>query len=64
MKRKLGIGLALAGLLAILPAGAQQPKFEIADVHVSTTAHGLVQNFVLSVGKGGSKLKPASGLVV
>jgi len=29
-----------------MPALAQQPKFDIADVHVSATAHGFAQNFV------------------
>jgi uncharacterized protein (TIGR03435 family) len=40
-------------LLAMLPVLAQQPKFEIADVHASTTARGFVQNFggILSDGK-------------
>jgi uncharacterized protein (TIGR03435 family) len=44
---------ALLCLLAIIPALAQQPKFEIADVHVSPTAHGFAQNFggVLRAGK-------------
>jgi uncharacterized protein (TIGR03435 family) len=37
--------IALLSLLAIIPAVAQQPKFEIADVHVSPTAHGFGQNF-------------------
>jgi uncharacterized protein (TIGR03435 family) len=37
--------LALLSLLSIVPALAQQPKFEIADVHISTTAHGFAQNF-------------------
>jgi uncharacterized protein (TIGR03435 family) len=45
--------IALLSLLAIIPAVAQQPKFEIADVHVSATAHGFAQNFggVLRAGK-------------
>ncbi len=53
MKRNLGVRLAFVSLLAILPAGAQQPKFEIADVHVSPTARGFAQNFggVLRAGK-------------
>jgi uncharacterized protein (TIGR03435 family) len=44
---------ALLSLLTILPALAQQPKFEIADVHVSPTAKGFAQNFggVLRAGK-------------
>jgi uncharacterized protein (TIGR03435 family) len=37
--------IALLSLLAIAPALAQQPKFEIADVHASATAHGFAQNF-------------------
>src|SRR5215510_109871 len=39
--------------LTATPAPAQQPKFEIADVHKSTTATGFVQNFggVLRAGK-------------
>jgi uncharacterized protein (TIGR03435 family) len=37
--------LALVSLLAIGSALAQPAKFEIADVHVSPTAHGLAQNF-------------------
>jgi len=32
-------------LLTILPALAQEPKFDMADVHVSATAHGFAQNF-------------------
>src|SRR5580704_247716 len=32
-------------LLAIVPAFPQTPKFELADVHVSATAHGFAQNF-------------------
>lgn len=32
-------------LLPALAAFAQQPKFEMADVHVSATARGFVQNF-------------------
>ncbi len=39
--------------LFIIPAIAQEAKFEIADVHVSPTAHGFAQNFggVLRQGK-------------
>jgi uncharacterized protein (TIGR03435 family) len=37
--------IALLTLLAIKPILAQQPKFDIADVHVSATAHGFAQNF-------------------
>lgn len=44
---------ASLSLLAIATALAQQPKFEIADVHASTTKRGYVQNFggVLRDGK-------------
>src|SRR5579863_8240002 len=35
----------LLSLLIIFPALAQPPKFELADVHVSPTAHGFAQNF-------------------
>jgi uncharacterized protein (TIGR03435 family) len=37
--------IASLSLLTIMPALAQQPKFDIADVHVSATAHGFAQNF-------------------
>src|SRR6476646_8829836 len=37
--------LALVALAAIVPVFAQQPKFEIADVHVSPTARTFAQNF-------------------
>ena len=37
--------IAALGMLAIVPALAQQPKFELADVHASTTARGFAQNF-------------------
>ena len=45
--------IALLGLLAIIPALAQEPEFDIADVHVSKTARGFAQNFggVLREGK-------------
>jgi uncharacterized protein (TIGR03435 family) len=45
--------IASLSLLAIATAFAQQPKFEIADVHASTTKRGFVQNFggVLRDGK-------------
>ena len=45
--------IGLLSLLTIMPAVAQQPKFEMADVHVSTTGRGYVQNFggVLRAGK-------------
>ena len=36
---------ALFGLLTVIPVFAQQPKFEIADVHVSPTARTFAQNF-------------------
>jgi len=45
MYQNSGVKVAFFVLLAIDPAVAQQPKFEIADVHVSTTARGFVQNF-------------------
>lgn len=50
MKQYSGLRAALLILLTILPAlaqqaSAQQPKFEIADVHVSPTARGFAQNF-------------------
>jgi uncharacterized protein (TIGR03435 family) len=32
-------------LLTIIPALAQQPKFDMADVHISPTARGFAQNF-------------------
>jgi hypothetical protein len=40
-------------VLSIAACFAQQPKFEIADVHVSSTAHGFAQNFggVLRAGR-------------
>lgn len=45
--------IALLSLLTITAALAQQPKFELADVHVSPTARGFAQNFggVLRAGK-------------
>jgi uncharacterized protein (TIGR03435 family) len=45
--------IALLSLLTITAALAQQPKFEIADVHASPTARGFAQNFggVLRAGK-------------
>ncbi len=45
--------IALLSLLTVMPAPAQQPKFDIADVHVSTTARTFGQNFggVLRGGK-------------
>src|ERR1700756_646995 len=43
----------LFALVAAPAAFAQQPKFELADVHVSPTARGFVQNFggVLRAGR-------------
>ncbi len=43
----------LLNLLILIPAFGQQPKFELADVHPSPTAHMFVQNFggVLRDGK-------------
>jgi uncharacterized protein (TIGR03435 family) len=45
--------IVLLSLLATLAVSGQQPKFEMADVHVSTTAHGFAQNFggVLRAGR-------------
>jgi uncharacterized protein (TIGR03435 family) len=40
MKKRL-----LLTLLAITPVFGQQPKFEIADVHLSKTSRGFAQNF-------------------
>ena len=37
--------IALLGLLAVAPVFAQQPKFDLADVHASPTAHWAAQNF-------------------
>jgi uncharacterized protein (TIGR03435 family) len=37
--------ITLLSLLTVLTAFAQQPKFEIADVHASKTVHGFAQNF-------------------
>jgi len=37
--------IALLSLLTIVPSLAQPAKFDIADVHASTTAHGFAQNF-------------------
>ncbi len=53
MNRNSGTRVTLLGLLAIAPALAQEPKFEIADVHVSATARGFAQNFggVLRAGR-------------
>ncbi|HWC98895.1 MAG TPA: TIGR03435 family protein [Candidatus Sulfopaludibacter sp.] len=48
MKNRLSLGL-----LICLSALAQEPKFEISDVHVSTTPQGFAQNFggVLRAGR-------------
>jgi len=45
--------ISLFSFLAAALAFAQQPKFEVADVHVSPTAHGFAQNFggVLRAGR-------------
>jgi len=45
--------VALVSSLIIMPALGQQPKFDLADVHVSTTSHGFAQNFggVLRAGR-------------
>lgn len=45
MYRHSGFPAALFGLLAVTPFFAQQPKFDIADVHVSQTARTFAQNF-------------------
>lgn len=45
MNRNSGFRVAILSLLTIVPALAQQPKFEIADVHVSPTARTFAQNF-------------------
>ena len=37
--------VAVVALAAIVPVFAQQPKFELADVHVSPTARSFAQNF-------------------
>src|ERR1051325_9577692 len=44
---------ALFSLFAATLALAQQPKFDLADVHVSPTARGFAQNFggVLRAGR-------------
>ena len=48
MKKMVAVGLCVAGV-----AVCQQPKFELADVHSSTTSRGAAQNFggVLRAGK-------------
>ena len=40
MKKIGSIGLPMS-----MVAAAQQPKFEMADIHVSATAHSFAQNF-------------------
>jgi uncharacterized protein (TIGR03435 family) len=37
--------IASLGMLIIMPALTDQPKFELADVHVSATSQGFAQNF-------------------
>src|SRR5690349_9036555 len=37
--------VSLLTLLLVVAAAAQEPKFEIADVHLSPTAKGFAQNF-------------------
>jgi uncharacterized protein (TIGR03435 family) len=37
--------IAILSLLMTVAALAQQPKFDMADVHVSATSHGFAQNF-------------------
>ena len=39
--------IALLGFLAIIPGFAQQPRFELADVHASNTAYWFAQNNAL-----------------
>jgi uncharacterized protein (TIGR03435 family) len=45
--------IASLSLLIIMPALTDQPKFDLADVHVSTTSQGFAQNFggVLRAGR-------------
>jgi uncharacterized protein (TIGR03435 family) len=53
MKQNSVVQVALLGLMTIASIPAQPPKFEMADVHVSATAHTFAQNFggVLRAGK-------------
>src|SRR5579863_10532701 len=44
--------LAALGLLAMMPVLAQQPKFDIADVHVSATPRWFAQNNGGSIREG------------
>ena len=37
--------ITLLSLLSLMPVVAQQPKFDVADVHVSPTARNFAQNF-------------------
>ena len=56
---------ALLSFLAIVPAFAQQPRFELADVHVSPTTKGFAQNFGVSggvIGPGMGFLPRAQGV--
>src|SRR3974377_560155 len=45
--------IAFLSALALIPAYAEESKFEVADVHVSPTARGFAQNFggVLRAGR-------------
>ena len=36
--------IALLSFLAIIPGFAQQPKFDLADVHVSSTTYWFAEN--------------------
>jgi hypothetical protein len=38
-------GILVFGVLAMLPAFARQPKFEIADVHASATQMSFFHGF-------------------
>ena len=53
MNRNSGLRVVSLSVLTIFTALAQQQTFEIADVHVSSTARGFAQNFggVLREGK-------------
>ena len=42
--------IALLSFLAIIPAFAQQPKFDLADVHVSTTPRWFAVNYAQNNG--------------
>jgi uncharacterized protein (TIGR03435 family) len=45
MYRNSGFPAALFGLLAVTPVFAQQPKFELADVHISPTPRWFIGNY-------------------